>query len=137
MPSLYSWHNSWCQVRGLAILKKQQLKAQSKVFQNGFLCWKYYEIFQKQPPEMFYKKVVLGNFAKFTGKHLCHSHFFNKVADLSPATLFKKRLWHRCFPINFSKFLRTPFLQNISGRLILIFPAFETTAFETSVNVHN
>ena len=26
------------------------------------------------------------------------------------ATLLKKRLWHRCFPVNFMKFLRTPFL---------------------------
>ena len=24
-----------------------------------------------------------------------------------------------CFPVNFEKFLRTPFLQNISGRLLL------------------
>ena len=28
------------------------------------------------------------------------------------ATLLKKRLWHRCFPVNFSKLLRTPFTQN-------------------------
>ena len=28
------------------------------------------------------------------------------------ATLLKKRLWHRCFPVDFAKFLRTPFLQN-------------------------
>ena len=34
-------------------------------------------------------------------------------------TLFKKRLWHRCFPVNFAKFLRTPFSQNTSGRLLL------------------
>ena len=27
-----------------------------------------------------------------------------------PATLLKKRLWDRCFPVNFAKFLRTPFL---------------------------
>ena len=26
----------------------------------------------------------LTNFAKFTGKHLCQSLFFNKVADLGP-----------------------------------------------------
>ena len=26
------------------------------------------------------RKGVLGNFAKFTGKHLCQSVFFNKVA---------------------------------------------------------
>ena len=31
-------------------------------------------------PEMFCKKVVLRNFAKFTGKHLCQSFFFDKVA---------------------------------------------------------
>ena len=35
--------------------------------------------------------------------------FFNKVAGLKPATLLKKRLWHRCFPMNAVKFLRTPF----------------------------
>ena len=36
------------------------------------------------------KKAVLRNFAKFTGKHLC----------LRPATLLKKRLLRRCFPVN-------------------------------------
>ena len=30
-----------------------------------------------------------------------------------------QRLWHRCFPVNFTKLLRTPFLQNTSGRLFL------------------
>ena len=59
---------------------------------------------------------VLRNFAKFTRKHLCQSHFFNKVADLQ-ATLLKKWLWHRCFPVNFAEFLRTPFLQN-TGRVL-------------------
>ena len=65
------------------------------------------------------EKGVLRNFAKFTGKHLCQSPFFNKVAGLRPATLLKKKLWHRCFPVNFAKFLRTPFLQNTSRRLLL------------------
>ena len=37
----------------------------------------------------------------------------------TPATLLKKKLWYRCFPANFGKFLRAPFLQNASGRLIL------------------
>ena len=62
---------------------------------------------------------VLRNFAKFVGNHLCQSLFFNKVAGLRATTLLKKRLWHRCFPVNFTKFLRTPFLQNTSGRLLL------------------
>ena len=39
------------------------------------------------------RKGVLRNFAKFTGKHLCQSLFFNKAAGLRPATLLKKRLW--------------------------------------------
>ena len=46
---------------------------------------------------MLCKKDVLRNFAKFTGKHLCQSLFFNK------------RIWHRCFPMNFANLLRTPF----------------------------
>ena len=40
-------------------------------------------------PVEFCKKVVLENFAKFTEKHLC------------------QRLWQRCCPVNFLKFLRT------------------------------
>ena len=40
-------------------------------------------------PEVFFKKGVLKNFAKFTGKNLCQSLFFNKVAGLNPATLLK------------------------------------------------
>ena len=52
------------------------------------------------------KQVALKNFAKLTGKRLCQSLFLNK---LQPATLLKKRLWHRYFPVNFKKFLRTPF----------------------------
>ena len=64
---------------------------------------------KKQPPEVFCKKGVLKNFAKFTGKQLCQSLFFNKVAGLR----------HCCFPVNFAKFLVITFLQNISRRLLL------------------
>ena len=52
------------------------------------------------------EKGVLKNFAKFTGKHLCQSLFFNKAVGLRP-------------DVNFSKFLRTPFLQNNPGWLLL------------------
>ena len=44
---------------------------------------------------------------------------FNKVVGLMPATLLKKRLWHSCFLVHVVKFLRTPFSQNTSGRLLL------------------
>ena len=44
------------------------------------------------------KKDVLGNFAKFTEKHLCQFLFFNKVAGLRHAALSKKRNWHSRTP---------------------------------------
>ena len=52
-------------------------------------------------------------------KHMCQSLFFNKVAGLRPATLLKNRLWHWCFPVNFAKFLRTPFLEEHLRWLLL------------------
>ena len=52
-------------------------------------------------PRCSVRKDVLRNFAKFTGRYLCQS-------------LSKKKLWHRCFPVNF---LRIHFLQSTSGRL--------------------
>ena len=47
--------------------------------------------FRSCRPEVLCKIGVFRNFAKFTGKHLCQSLFFDKVAGLSPATLLKKR----------------------------------------------
>ena len=35
---------------------------------------------------------------------------YRSSLGLRPATLLKKKLWHRCFPVNFVKFSRTPFL---------------------------
>ena len=46
------------------------------------------------------------------------SYFLIKL-DLRPGILLK-RDWHRCFPVNFAKFVRTPFLQNTSGQLLLL-----------------
>ena len=57
------------------------------------------------------KKGVLRNFTKFTGKHLWQSLFFTEAAGFRSVTLLKKRLWQRCFPVNFANFLRTPFYK--------------------------
>ena len=53
----------------------------------------------------FSKKDFFENFAKFIGKHLCQSLFFNKVAGLR----------HMCLPVNFAQFLRTPFFRTPLG----------------------
>ena len=56
--------------------------------------------------EVFYKKGVLRNFAKFTGKHPRQSLFFNKV--------IKKETVAMCFPVNkckiskYTSFYRRP-----------------------------
>ena len=55
-----------------------------------------------------YKKVVLRNFAKFTGKRLCQSLFFNKVAGLRLATLLKKRL-AQAFSCEFCDIIKNTF----------------------------
>ena len=69
------------------------------------------------------RKGVLRNFAKLTGKYLCKSFFFNKVAGL------------RHFPVIFSKSLRTPFSQNTSERLPLAYDAFCKCLFWQKMNL--
>ena len=65
--------------------------------------------------EVFSEKCVLKNVAKFTGKHMCQSLFLIKLSKLSKlSNLSKKRLCHTCFPVNFVKFLRTPFFNRAS-----------------------
>ena len=53
--------------------------------------------------DLIVKNVHLKVSKKLSGKHLCQG------------LLFKKRLWRRCFPVNFVKFLRTPISTNFSG----------------------
>ena len=59
--------------------------------------------------EVLCKESVLRNFAKLTRKHLCQSLFLKKVGGLRLPTLLIKIPWNRYFPVNFAKFLRTPF----------------------------
>ena len=70
-------------------------------------------------PEVFCKKCVLRDFAKFTGKHLYQRLFFNKVAGLEACNFIKKETLAQVFPVNLAKFLRAAFLQNTSGWLLL------------------
>ena len=56
-----------------------------------------------------FKKGVLKDFTKSTGKNLCRKLCFNKVVGLRSATLWKKRLQHRYFFCEFCEdFYRTP-----------------------------
>ena len=59
-------------------------------------------------------RTFFSNYQKRAGetsrKRSVPEPLFNKVAGLRAATLLKKRLWHWCFPLNFAKFLKTPFV---------------------------
>ena len=59
----------------------------------------------KSSRQVFCKKDVLKNFAKFTRKQLWRVSFFNKIADLRHAILLRRDSWHRCS----TKFLKTLF----------------------------
>ena len=58
-----------------------------------------------------------------TGNYLFQGLFFKKVADPRPPSLFKKRLWQRCFTENFAKFLGNPFSIEYFRWLLLPFHA--------------
>ena len=55
-------------------------------------------IFKRQLPEGFYKKVFLNiSHAEFIIKHRCQSPFFNQITSLRSATLIKERPGRRFF----------------------------------------
>ena len=60
-------------------------------------------------------------FRKFRRKTPVNSQENTCECRLRPATLLKNRPWHRCFPVNFAKFLRTTFVHNTCERLLLWF----------------
>ena len=70
-----------------------------------------------QPSEVFCKKKVSLETSQNSQENTCARVSLLIKLQAAPATLLKKRLWHRCFPVNFAKFLRTTFSQDTSGRL--------------------
>ena len=59
-------------------------------------------------PELLCKKVIL-EISRNSQENTCARDSFLIKLQGGPATLSKKSLWHMYFPINFAKFLRTPF----------------------------
>ena len=55
-----------------------------------------------------------NNYKRHLCKNLCSSLVFIKAFNF-----IKKRLQHRCFPVKFAKFLKTPILKNICELLLL------------------
>ena len=66
-----------------------------------------------QPPEVFCKKRCSQKFRNIHKKTPVLESLFNNVTALQVWNFVKKRLQHRCFPVNNAKFLRTPILKKI------------------------
>ena len=86
------------------------LKMKWQIYVGWLLCNVIILIFRSSHQSCSIKKMFL-EVSQNSQENICARVSF----------LIKKRLWHRCFPTNFAKFLRTPFLQNTSGRLLLDF----------------
>ena len=93
---------------------------------------------KKMQRENLWKSFIFKNAIPMTGSYLeqeaqkqalryfyettCNEVFFslfNEIAESQPTSLSEKWLLHRCFSRNFVKLLRTPILQNTTGRLLL------------------
>ena len=77
------------------------------IYDRTFL-WKY----RSSSPGVLFEKVFL-EISQNSQENTCASAFFLKKL------LLKKRLSHKCFPVNFAKFLRAPFLKDHHWWLLL------------------
>ena len=77
---------------------------------------------EKQPREVFCKKRCSWKFCKFDTKSPVLESLLKK---LLACNFIKKRLQHTCFPVKFTKFLRTPILKNSCERLLLQTESFK------------
>ena len=93
----YSWKNSLTII--FEIMKKENSTNTSSLDTFIRCQFKKPSLFRSSRPEVFCEKGVLRNIATFTGRHLCQSLLFDKKETLG-----------QVFPVNFVKFLRTPFL---------------------------
>ena len=60
-------------------------------------------------------KQLLLKLSQISQESTCVGVSFNKVVGLKVCSFMKKRFQRRCFPVKFTKVLRTPFLQNTSS----------------------
>ena len=74
----------------------------------------------QQPPEVLSKEKMFLKILQRSQETPVLEPVFKKVVGSDLGLQFiKKRLQHRCFPVEFAIFLRTPILKNIFERLLL------------------
>ena len=74
--------------------------------------------YRSSRPKVFCKKGFLRNFARFTGKHLCQSLSFNKVAD-RPGNFIKRKTLAQMFSRKSREISKSTFFTEHLRRLLL------------------
>ena len=70
-----------------------------------------YILVRSNRPVVFCKKVFLNILQNSKENTCARASFLIKLQASGLRPLLKKRLWLRCFPVDFVKFLKTPYLQ--------------------------
>ena len=82
--------------------------------------WRSCTLFRSSHSQIIFKIDVFQHFANLARQHLCWCLFLIKLQAFRSATPLKKTQ-HRCFPVEFTKFLRAPFSQNTLSGCFCIF----------------
>ena len=93
-------------LRSISLVKNAQKPPNLNTF------WEKLYNYRSCRPEVLLGKDVLKICSKFTGQHPCQS-------AISKSNFIEIALRHGYSPVNLLHIFRTPFLKNISGRLLL------------------
>ena len=100
-------------------------KIQNKLDENSKVSQNFREISQKQPFRTSHRrcsiKKVFLKILQISQENTFVGVSFNKVVGLKACNFIKKRLQHKCFPVNNVKFFRTAYFIEHLGWLLLTF----------------
>ena len=100
---------------------------------NFYICWpETLRNFRKKLMNGFYLEAVVQRCSvKKVFREISQNSQKNTCVRVSFSiklqVLLKKKLWHRCFPVNFAKFLRAPFITEHLWWLLLFIKGRETS----------
>ena len=101
-----SFFTFWFRKQSSALSRTYNLHSQGK----KYACFYRFSFREKNDDSRdLRKQLLVGVPNDIHRKTPGSDSLFNKVTSLRPKTLLRKRLQHRCFSVNFPKFLRTLF----------------------------
>ena len=84
-----------------------------------------------------FKIDALKNFAVFTKKSICVGSLFNKITGLQAYDFIKKRIQHRCFPVNVAKSFKNNYLEEHQWKTAYTSTSSSTNSFYWYFNIES